>query len=243
MTKLRISEIFGLVVQGEGPMIGRPTLFIRTGGCDYRCIWCDTAHAVLPQFKGDWTGMTVAEIMEAVADLALPPALITLSGGNPALQDFGPLIREASRCGYRFCCETQGSKAADWFARLDDLVLSPKPPSSEMVTDWDVLAECVALGNRGKPGLGGTALKVVIFDDADYEYARQVSVLFPSQPLFLQVGNPTPPRPDGSDPGFDPLQSLADLRALMERVCRDGWHRARVLPQLHTLAYGNLRGV
>jgi 7-carboxy-7-deazaguanine synthase len=47
-----ISEIFGPTVQGEGPLVGRPTVFVRTGGCDYRCAWCDTLYAVLPEHRG-----------------------------------------------------------------------------------------------------------------------------------------------------------------------------------------------
>ena len=49
MKKVRVSEIFGPTVQGEGPLIGKPTVFVRTGGCDYRCNWCDTLYAVLPK--------------------------------------------------------------------------------------------------------------------------------------------------------------------------------------------------
>jgi 7-carboxy-7-deazaguanine synthase len=40
--RVRISEIFGPTIQGEGPLIGRPSVFVRTAGCDYRCTWCDT---------------------------------------------------------------------------------------------------------------------------------------------------------------------------------------------------------
>jgi hypothetical protein len=38
-------------IQGEGPVIGRPTVFVRTGGCDYRCTRCDTPYAVLPEYR------------------------------------------------------------------------------------------------------------------------------------------------------------------------------------------------
>jgi len=48
MSEIRISEIFGPTIQGEGPLIGTPTVFVRTAGCDYRCTWCDTLYAVLP---------------------------------------------------------------------------------------------------------------------------------------------------------------------------------------------------
>ena len=37
--KIRISEIFGPTIQGQGMLIGQPTVFVRNGGCDYRCSW------------------------------------------------------------------------------------------------------------------------------------------------------------------------------------------------------------
>ena len=50
---IRISEIFGPTIQGEGALIGQPTVFVRTGGCDYRCAWCDSLHAVDSRFRAD----------------------------------------------------------------------------------------------------------------------------------------------------------------------------------------------
>ena len=64
--RIRISEIFGPTIQGEGPLVGRPTVFVRTGGCDYRCTWCDTLYAVLPEYHDEWTPMTPAAIMARV---------------------------------------------------------------------------------------------------------------------------------------------------------------------------------
>ena len=52
--KIRVSEIFGPTIQGEGVLIGLPTVFVRTGGCDYRCSWCDSLHAVDPKYRHDW---------------------------------------------------------------------------------------------------------------------------------------------------------------------------------------------
>ena len=54
MKKLRISEIFGPTIQGEGALIGKPTVFVRAGGCDYRCSWCDTLYAVENQFRSEF---------------------------------------------------------------------------------------------------------------------------------------------------------------------------------------------
>src|SRR5262249_42610917 len=79
-----ISEIFGPTVQGEGPLIGRPTVFVRTGGCDYRCVWCDTLYAVLPEHRSEWVLMAPTEIARRIDELAgNDPVLVTLSGGNP----------------------------------------------------------------------------------------------------------------------------------------------------------------
>jgi 7-carboxy-7-deazaguanine synthase len=237
---LRIAEIFGLVVQGEGPLIGRPTVFVRAGGCDYRCSWCDTPYAVLAEHRHEWMPMEPDEVLDAVTAIS-PPCLVTLSGGNPATQDFGPLIARGHAADYEFACETQGSIDPDWLGDLDALVLSPKPPSSGMETDWDALARCVTLGVTGWPTARRTALKVVVFDEADYAFAREVERRHRGIQFFLQVGNPTPPLTDGADPGFDPLANLASLRWLMDKVCADRWTTAHVLPQLHLLAFGNER--
>jgi 7-carboxy-7-deazaguanine synthase len=134
---ISVSEIFGPTVQGEGAVIGKPTVFVRTGGCDYRCSWCDSKFAVLPEFRDTWARLSPEEVFAEVNRLSPRPILITLSGGNPALQPFRPLISLGRAEGYRFTIETQGTLARDWFAELDYLTLSPKPPSSGMRTDWE----------------------------------------------------------------------------------------------------------
>ncbi len=134
---IRVSEIFGPTIQGEGMLIGLPTVFVRTGGCDYRCSWCDSLHAVDSRFRHDWEMMSPDAVWQKVIALSGgQPVMVSLSGGNPAIQPLGPLIDRGHGEGYRFALETQGSVPKQWFADLDVLVLSPKPPSSEMTTDW-----------------------------------------------------------------------------------------------------------
>src|SRR5581483_7873939 len=107
---IRVSEIFGPTIQGEGPLIGKPTVFVRTGGCDYRCAWCDTLYAVLPEYRDEWTLQTADEIIARVDALAGGhPVLVSLSGGNPALQPLAGLIARGRARGHRFALETQGS--------------------------------------------------------------------------------------------------------------------------------------
>ena len=236
---ITVSEVFGVTIQGEGPMIGRPTVFVRTGGCDYQhCSWCDTLYAVLPEHRREWERLSTSAVLDRIRALS-GPCLVTLSGGNPAIQPLGDLIDAGHAEGYTFTCETQGSVPAPWFAALDHLVLSPKPPSSGMETDWDRLDRSVDLAASGDTD---TALKVVVFDDEDYAYARDVHARHPDLPLYLQVGNPDPPGTDGDGPGIDVAANLVRLRRLMDRVCADRWHEARVLPQLHALTFGNERG-
>ena len=242
MESIRISEIFGPTVQGEGPLIGRPTVFVRTAGCDYRCRWCDTLYAVLPEHRHEWELITALDIVARVNELAgNRPILVTLSGGNPALQPLDNLISLGRESGHSFALETQGRVSQPWFARLDWLILSPKPPSSGMTTDWSALDACV-MAAAAKPRC---ALKLVIFDDADYAYARSVASRYPELTSYLQVGNPSPL---GNSEGFHPeTVDIADLmgrlRWLVAKAVDDRWFAATVLPQLHVLAWGNKRGV
>lgn len=239
-TEIRISEIFGPTIQGEGVLIGEPTVFVRTGGCDYRCTWCDSLHAVESRFRHDWKPMSVEEIWREVTTLSgQKPLTVSLSGGNPAIQPLGPLIDRGKTEGYRFALETQGSVAKDWFSRLDVLVLSPKPPSSGMDTDWNLLASCIdAAGSTPK-----IVLKFVIFDDDDYAFAKAAANRHPHLPVYLQPGNHTPPPPEANDAAIDIDGIMRRMEWLVGKVIDDGWFEAHVLPQLHVLIWGNRRGV
>ena len=237
MSRLRIAEIFGPTIQGEGAVIGVPTVFVRAGGCDYRCSWCDSLHAVDSAYRHEWTPMRADEIMAEVARLSGDtPITVSLSGGNPAIQDFAPLIALGKSAGYGFVMETQGSVAREWFGELDTLILSPKPPSSGEVVDWEIFAECVNATTR-------KVLKIVIFDETDYAWAREVADRFPDLPLYLQPGNHTPPPPDAEDAEIDMDGIMSRYEWLIYKTLGDHWYAPTILPQLHVLVWGNKRGV
>lgn len=283
---ISVSEIFGVTVQGEGALIGVPTIFVRTGGCDYACRWCDTMYAVDTKHRAEWARLTAAEILGEVKRLSHEsPLLVSLSGGNPALQPLSALIDAGHAFGYTFALETQGSFApkplpdqtTSWFRSLDYLTLSPKPPSSGEETDWNKLDECVAAAGGGgdqtreaddareagaksataraqlqsEPQLpSGPQInfKVVVFDEADYEYAREVYARYGKlYPFSLSVGTPqvTPSSSLGHDEMTAQLrQQIAERFIwLTERVRADRWFDVRVLPQLHVLVWGARRGV
>ncbi|GER90815.1 7-carboxy-7-deazaguanine synthase [Dictyobacter vulcani] len=239
---IQISEIFGPTIQGEGALIGKPTVFVRTGGCDYRCSWCDSLYAVLPEHKAEWAAMDSQQVFAEIQRLSgNTPLLVTLSGGNPAMQPLEALINLGHEHGYTFAIETQGSIAQPWFANLDYLTLSPKPPSSHQVTRWERLDRSILYATANKYDHEiQICLKIVIFDEEDYAYARSVAERYPALPMYLQAGNHTPPQQAKE---IDISGILDRMDWLIQRTITDRWYEVTVLPQLHTLLWGNKRGV
>lgn len=234
MSTLLISEIFGATIQGEGSLIGKQTIFVRIAGCDYRCTWCDTMYAVDPIHKPTWNKMSSEAVFDEIETLTQGhPILITLSGGNPALQDFNTLIDLGRAKGYTFAMETQGSVAPDYLSRLNYLTLSPKPPSSQEDTDWEKLDHSVQLAPAH------AHLKVVIADEQDYQYAKLVAQRYPQLPITLQPCNL-----DTSDEDSANIDALNDqLKWIMQRCQQDHWYTPTLLPQLHVLLWNNERAV
>lgn len=129
-----VAEIFGPTIQGEGPLAGVSTTFVRFGGCDYLCSWCDSLHAVLPQHVRQLERLPAAEIVARLRALDGASRWVTLSGGNPAMHQLDALVDQLHAEGWYVAVETQGSRWQPWLAKVDQLVISPKPPSSGMLT-------------------------------------------------------------------------------------------------------------
>ncbi len=234
-----ISEIF-LSVQGEGPLVGTPSVFVRTAGCDDRCVWCDTKYAVDPVYKDTWVKMTPEEILAKIDELTGDSrCCVTLTGGNPALHnELGDLIQLGRNKGYQFVCETQGTRIQSWFRLLHSLVLSPKPPSSGCPTPYEkVRACCICVCNT----FVDVTLKVVIFNEADFNYAKGLydTVSGGSWSMYLQVG--TPPVDTIAK---DPREIIiSETKGLIAKVLQAKWFDVKVLPQVHVLLWGQKRGV
>ena len=166
------------------------------------------------------------------------PITVTLSGGNPALQPLGELLEIGHARGHNFALETQATRAPDWLCELDHLVLSPKPPSSRMEFSEESLAHCLAVA-----ALGGrvtqVSIKVVVFDEADFQFARRVYELHPDVPFYLSVGNDSVMTGEEADNSALTRQ----LEWLLERCTRESWFDVTLTPQLHVLLWGNKRGV
>jgi 7-carboxy-7-deazaguanine synthase len=237
-----VLEIFGPTIQGEGMVIGQKTMFVRTAGCDYRCRWCDSAFTWDGSAAGEIRQMTPEEIWQELRRIGQDRfSHVTISGGNPALiANVGQLVRLLREQNIRTAVETQGSRWQDWLLLVDDVTISPKPPSSGMTTDFAAL-DAMVHALSGRTGDVRTSLKVVVFDEADFDYARQVHQRYPRVPFFLQAGNDDVAQADLADLR-DRL--LAAYEWLIERTMTAAdMNDVKVLPQLHALVWGNKRGV
>ena len=68
-SKIPVLEIFGPTIQGEGRVIGRKTMFVRTAGCDYRCSWCDSAFTWDGSAKDDIELLTAQDIYDRLKEI------------------------------------------------------------------------------------------------------------------------------------------------------------------------------
>lgn len=238
-----VLEIFGPTIQGEGMVVGRKTMFVRTAGCDYRCSWCDSPFTWDGSAKEDIDQMTPERIWEQLSELGGNRFNhVTISGGNPALlKSIGALVAFLKTQNIEIALETQGSKWQPWMLDINDLTLSPKPPSSGMKTNFNILDEIIAQLVANDNVSQKTSLKVVIFDEADLNYAVGVHERYPDIPFFLQVGNDDIQTDDTNQLTrrlLDKYEWLIDKTIENEQL-----NNVRVLPQVHTLIWGNKRGV
>ena len=110
-----IVEIFNSV-QGEGYHTGTPSIFIRFGGCNLQCSWCDTDFS-------KWDKMTVSEIMAVLSKWETKRVIFT--GGEPAMQKLRPLSDELHSKGYNIAIETNGTIELEE-GLVDWICVSPK---------------------------------------------------------------------------------------------------------------------
>jgi 7-carboxy-7-deazaguanine synthase len=206
---MRITEIF-YSIQGESSYAGRPCVFVRTTGCNLRCVWCDTEYA----FYGG-RDMSVDEVFEEIERLGHGCRLVELTGGEPLLQrEIGDLARRLLSAGYAVLCETSGSVTVGRVPPEVVKIMDIKCPGSgeAEANDWRNLELL-------KPGQD--ELKFVIAGREDYEWAvRQLR----ERDLERFVVH------------FSPEFDSMDVRELAEWILADGLP-VRVQLQLHKLIW------
>src|ERR1700742_3672191 len=122
--RLKISEIF-YSIQGEGTLVGVPSVFVRTSGCTLRCTWCDTPYT---SWQPEGEERSVGSIVDQVSGYGASHVVVT--GGEPMIApEIEELTEELARLlGQHITIETAG--AVDANVRCDLMSISPKLANS-----------------------------------------------------------------------------------------------------------------
>ena len=151
-------------IQGEGFHQGRAAYFIRLGGCDVGCVWCDV--------KDSWDAEKhpLFEIDSLVAEVKNTPAkLVVITGGEPLLHNLTTLTQNLQEHGLETNIETSGSSplSGSW----NWICLSPKKFKAP-------LPEVLPLANE---------LKIIVFNKSDFKWAEEFAAQVSAEcRLYLQ---------------------------------------------------------
>lgn len=144
-------------LQGEGNHQGRAAYFIRLGGCDVGCVWCDV--------KESWEAdnhpkISIPDLVSAVKKT--PAKLVVITGGEPLLHQLDALTKSLQENGFETNIETSGSSplSGSW----DWVCLSPKKFKAP-------LPEVIAVANE---------LKIIVFNKSDFAWAEKYAAQVPS---------------------------------------------------------------
>ncbi len=147
--QLPVMEAF-YTIQGEGRFTGYPAYFIRLGGCDVGCVWCDVKESWEAE---KWPVLSIEKIVEDA--LAFPGRLVVITGGEPLMYDLGPLTQLLKEKGFTTNIETSG--AHPFSGDFDWVCFSPKKFKKPHPSIYRVADE----------------LKVVISHKSDFAFAEE----------------------------------------------------------------------
>ncbi|MCV9389031.1 7-carboxy-7-deazaguanine synthase QueE [Reichenbachiella ulvae] len=142
-------EIF-YSIQGEGFYSGTPAIFIRLGGCDVGCVWCDVKESWNEE---DHPFFTIPEILSQIKDY--PCKTIIITGGEPLMYDMGELTAALKEKGYQLNIETSGAYPVT--GQWDWVCFSPKKfkaPNESIYAHAD-------------------ELKAIVFNKSDFDFAEE----------------------------------------------------------------------
>jgi 7-cyano-7-deazaguanosine (preQ0) biosynthesis protein QueE len=232
-TDLFVNEIFGPTLQGEGPAIGQPAVFLRLAGCNLACVWCDTPYS------WDWKRfdktaevhrMAPADVQAEVRAHKPPGAvrpLVVISGGEPMLQQRALAEFARGLGSFVIHVETAGTKEPDldFDHYVTQYVVSPKlQHSGNSLADRYKPEALIALDHTDK-----VAWKFVV---QDVDQLDEVEAFVTDNRLY----GPVYIMPEGATP-----ERLAETGpAIVEAVIARGWN---FTPRLHIMLWGTKRGV
>jgi 7-carboxy-7-deazaguanine synthase len=152
-------------LQGEGAYAGQAAYFIRLGGCDVGCVWCDV--------KESWDAelhpkMKITDMISVAS--AHPGRIAVITGGEPTMHELAPLTTALKAAGFRTHIETSASAplSGDW----DWVTLSPKKFKAPLESNMHFADE----------------LKIIVFNKSDFAWAEQYAAqVRPDCKLYLQA--------------------------------------------------------
>ena len=210
--RIAINEIF-YSIQGEAKYSGKPTVFIRTAGCPFRCSYCDTEYA--------FTEGKQLEIDKIISKTKkYNTSYVTVTGGEPLSQkNIIYLLNELLKNSFNVSIETSGLMDISFIPKDIDIVMDVKTPSSN--EDHNNI-----LNNLSK--LKKTdVLKFVIGNKDDYEWSKY----FLKENNLLDFGNIF----------FSPVHEKLKLIKIADWILEDRL-KVTLQLQLHKYIWGNERG-
>ncbi|MBV9506960.1 MAG: 7-carboxy-7-deazaguanine synthase QueE [Acidobacteriia bacterium] len=223
---MKIAELF-YSVQGEGSLVGVPSVFIRTSGCNLRCAWCDTPYT---SWKPEGAELSLDRIMDEVN--AYRARHVVVTGGEPMIApEIVPLTARLRQVGLHITVETAGTVFQP--VACDLMSISPKLANSTPGDGW------AAQHDRLRRNVDCLARLL-----ANYEYQLKFVITSPTdldevRALVAELGTP-PGRvilmPEGVDRAI-----VRERGVWLAEICKaEGF---RFSPRLHIELYGNRRGV
>ena len=162
LTKLPVMEKF-YTIQGEGYYSGQPFYFIRLGGCDVGCHWCDVKES------WDHNQHQFIEVDDLIKDVKKYTSNVVITGGEPLMWDLSELTKRFKENNIKLHLETSG--AYEMSGNWDWVCLSPK---KKMLPKQEIYSKA-------------NELKVIIYNNDDFKFAIQESEKVSSKcKLFLQ---------------------------------------------------------
>ncbi len=220
---MRIAEIF-YSVQGEGTLVGVPSVFVRTSGCNLRCAWCDTPYT---SWQPEGEERTIQTIVDEVIVFGTRHVVVT--GGEPMIApEIGELTR---RLNGHLTIETAGTVDAD--VRCDLMSISPKLANSTPEGRFAAQHERL----RRQPDVLRSLmrrfpyqLKFVVVSARDLDEIHLLVKQTGADPALVVL------MPEGIDAAV-----LAERGRWLVEICkREGF---RYSPRLHVDLWGARRGV
>jgi len=227
---VKISEIF-YSIQGEGSLLGVPSVFVRTSGCNLRCTWCDTPYT---SWRPEGQVLSIDEIVARVEEYKARHVVVT--GGEPMIApEISPLTGRLRAAGLHITIETAGTVYVP--VECDLMSISPKlansTPTEREGGKWAAQHERL----RFQPDVLRRLmaeylcqLKFVVSsaeDLAEIEVIRSACEASPESVILM---------PEGTSRAI-----LQERAVWLAEICKQTGYR--LSPRMHVNLWGDRRGV